>query len=387
MDHLLPPDHIFEVSAVSPALLSEAATVGVGSGVDQLGVGVGVHGQGTFVGVGDESHSANLYEALSGASSVPLQMPLSTPISTQTGPVRRKGRNQYTNHLPHLSLYVDLDLLTDPSSSSSLDPPRSHTRTTYTGFPTPSAFDNLLNTYIASLSPKKREKSLITQRMYDVIIHVLENPTEKVIGSAQFRFWVRKMFELHHNSTHPSNTPHAHAAHSQSQWTLCHDGKPVAVREGLYDILCEAHAVCRHGGRDKTCTQVKRWWSWVPKEVVARFVGICPTCRKSQQKIQTLTQADGEGLMQSHTREQGPAFGNPGGMMLHSLVHSDVGVGVDVLRQPVPHLTSDPTNVSTVPDFGVGMDLQYGLGLPVAGELPPELNVPAPEELGMGSGL
>jgi hypothetical protein len=43
---------------------------------------------------------------------------------------------------------------------------------------------------------------------------------------------------------------------------ICHEGKPVAVREKLFKILTKAHKQCQHGGRDKTSAQVRRVYSW-----------------------------------------------------------------------------------------------------------------------------
>lgn len=43
---------------------------------------------------------------------------------------------------------------------------------------------------------------------------------------------------------------------------ICHEGKPVAIREKLFKILTKAHQECQHGGRDKTSAQVRRVYSW-----------------------------------------------------------------------------------------------------------------------------
>ncbi|KAI9673560.1 MAG: hypothetical protein M1829_004067 [Trizodia sp. TS-e1964] len=59
---------------------------------------------------------------------------------------------------------------------------------------------------------------------------------------------------------------------------VVHENKPVAVRESLYKVLTTAHAIVQHGGRDKTSQEVRKNYSWVPKELIARFVRTCPTC-------------------------------------------------------------------------------------------------------------
>ncbi|KAF8468384.1 hypothetical protein BDZ91DRAFT_656301 [Kalaharituber pfeilii] len=135
---------------------------------------------------------------------------------------------------------------------------------TLDGFPTASQFEDLLNDYILSLSPKKRDKALIPQKRYDNILAVLRDPKCTTIESAQFRFWAKKMFRL---STEDPNSN-----------TVCHEGKPVAVREQLYNVLTESHNRAQHGGRDKTSAEVRKHYSWVPKELIARFVRHCPSC-------------------------------------------------------------------------------------------------------------
>jgi hypothetical protein len=140
------------------------------------------------------------------------------------------------------------------------------------GFPTYAEYQSAESAYLFSLSHTKRRKALITQEMFDDIWDALHYPYVRIVD-AQFRFWVRKMFTLT-NSGHDGTFP-----------VVLHQDKPVAVREQLYEVLCYCHALALHGGRDKTCAAVRRHWSWVPKELIARFVMACPTCtyKKSKQ--------------------------------------------------------------------------------------------------------
>ena len=115
------------------------------------------------------------------------------------------------------------------------------------GFPTKEKFEQLLNEYILSLSPKKRDKALIPQKRYDNIKAVLREPKCTTIESAQFRFWAKKMFRL--NNDGDANT-------------VCHEGRPVAVREKIYEALTESHKQAKHGGRDKTSAEVRKKYSW-----------------------------------------------------------------------------------------------------------------------------
>ncbi|KAF9190809.1 hypothetical protein BGZ51_008211 [Haplosporangium sp. Z 767] len=98
----------------------------------------------------------------------------------------------------------------------------------------------LTDEYLMSLSPKKREKALLTDVMYQKILTVLLQPKNTHISTAQFRFWVKKMFTLTTTGTYH---------------TVCHGGKPVATKECLYDVLVYCHRKRSHGGRDKTSAE------------------------------------------------------------------------------------------------------------------------------------
>lgn len=139
-----------------------------------------------------------------------------------------------------------------------------YTRDGKDGFPPENEFDGIVSEYIAALNPRKREKALMTQAMYDSILAILVNPNNTRDSTAQFRFWTKKMFRL------------VTTAHAQ---VVIHENRPVAVKEQIYDVLVQCHAQCSHGGRDKTSNQVRRYYSWIPKELIARFVKACPMCQ------------------------------------------------------------------------------------------------------------
>lgn len=128
-----------------------------------------------------------------------------------------------------------------PTDLSALQYPIHQPQVSYAGFPTSAQFNVMVDEYLSSLSVKKQAKALLTQQMYDDILAVLLNPNETKTGSAQFRFWAKKMFRL-------VTTQVAHI--------VIHDNKPVAVKEQLYDVLVQCHGQANHGGRDKTAAQV-----------------------------------------------------------------------------------------------------------------------------------
>ncbi|KAI2794282.1 hypothetical protein POX_a00874 [Penicillium oxalicum] len=137
------------------------------------------------------------------------------------------------------------------------------------GFPDVKEFDQLMRSYVEDLSVKKQDKALIHAKRARNIRTVLIDPKDTAVESAQFRFWVKKMFKLQ-----PVGI-----GNDTCRKMICHEGKPVAIREKLFKILTRAHQQCQHGGRDKTSAQVRRIYSWVPKELISRFVKICPTCQ------------------------------------------------------------------------------------------------------------
>ncbi|KAI8642723.1 hypothetical protein BD408DRAFT_343741, partial [Parasitella parasitica] len=136
----------------------------------------------------------------------------------------------------------------------------SHHYNDHDQYPSYEEFDAIVQDYLQNLSSKKRDKALIDQARYAMILQVLKDPRNTAVSTAQFRFWVKKMFQL------------------TSRQIVCHDGKPVAMREHIYSILVRAHREAHHGGRDKTSALVRRRYSWIPKELIARFVRHCPFC-------------------------------------------------------------------------------------------------------------
>lgn len=156
------------------------------------------------------------------------------------------------------------------------------------GFPSRVAFLQQMAEYLTNLNERKREKALMGQEMYDKCVvdspssltshsisAVLLDPKNTAVGTAQFRFWSKKMFKL---------------VNIKGTWLVTHENHPVAVKEQIYDVLVHAHHTSAHGGRDKTSAQVRVWYSWIPKELIARFVKICPLCtvrRRSRQSTLT----------------------------------------------------------------------------------------------------
>ena len=189
---------------------------------------------------------------------------------------------------------------------------------------------------------------------------------------------------------------------------VCHEEKPVAVREMLYRVLVEAHGSCHHGGRDKTSSKVRQSWSWyvqmapffilicsvltadcrVPKELIARFVKKCPTCvaNRSQSsgtadqsqvaasRLPPTTQYPGIPLAASFSHHHGMIHPNgpahtasmtpPPSHRSSFAAPAPKSVPVNSLTPPLPKqglagIMSDPnaytTQVSALPQFSASM--------------------------------
>ncbi|KAJ5145627.1 uncharacterized protein N7515_000191 [Penicillium bovifimosum] len=144
------------------------------------------------------------------------------------------------------------------------------------GFPDVKEFDQLMQSYVKDLSTKKQDKALIYAKRARNIRSVLVDPKDTAVESAQFRC---KSLGSNILIAHQINADEVFYRNVQHRKMICHEGKPVAIREKLFKILIKAHQQCQHGGRDKTSAQVRRIYSWVPKELISRFVKICPTCQ------------------------------------------------------------------------------------------------------------
>ncbi|KAI9061857.1 hypothetical protein FKP32DRAFT_1575129, partial [Trametes sanguinea] len=171
-----------------------------------------------------------------------------------------------------------------PSSSSDADPEETkHLKSERRvrrdlGLPTQEEYNVVEAEYLGGLDRRKKAKALISQEMFDDILLVLRCPGDQSIRTAQFRWWVRKMFKLEEHMQIPLSIPPGAIAEGHEVDVVLHDGKEVAVKENIYAILCFHHEHIDHGGRDRTASEVRKHYTWIPKELVAGFIKTCPTC-------------------------------------------------------------------------------------------------------------
>ncbi|GAA5853334.1 hypothetical protein JCM9279_003362 [Rhodotorula babjevae] len=125
------------------------------------------------------------------------------------------------------------------------------------------AFEAAVEEYLQSLHAIKRSKALMSDPLHHLVLSILREPQNTKQGDPQMRFWVRQRFTL--------------LAAPDGDFVV-HEDKKVVLRSHLFDTISAAHVAAKHGGRDKTYAEVRKLWSYVPKEVVVVFIRLCPTC-------------------------------------------------------------------------------------------------------------
>jgi hypothetical protein len=144
---------------------------------------------------------------------------------------------------------VDHQMYAEQHSHSAHDPSAHGTENqglNINAYPTLEQFVQIVEAYIASLTAKNRDRTLLSQATYNRILYVLAHPEsapedDPAVDVAQFRTWVRKNFSL---------------KNLNGLDVVIHNTKAVAVQEQLYEILLHCHSQTRHGGREKTTSMV-----------------------------------------------------------------------------------------------------------------------------------
>ena len=127
------------------------------------------------------------------------------------------------------------------TTSEPLPPP-----TTNLGMPSREQYKAIEEEYIQSLHPRKREKALLSQAMFDMIWDVLHDPLRSRVGSPQFRWWVRKMFVLSQprSELSPLGEPILADSVNVSTPVVLHEDRPVAVLDS--ELIDEEQRGCKN---------------------------------------------------------------------------------------------------------------------------------------------
>ncbi|KAI8990827.1 hypothetical protein BDF20DRAFT_788599, partial [Mycotypha africana] len=135
--------------------------------------------------------------------------------------------------------------------------------------------ERIVDQYLNSKAPKFRTKALITYRLAEEIKQVLSSTSPYCeIGTASFRHWARTRFLF--NEQYELCFKNVKSTSNDNSISLI--GKPVGLKEDLYEILTTAHQNCHHRGRDVTYEQVKKRHSLVPKQLCDMVVKACSYC-------------------------------------------------------------------------------------------------------------
>ncbi|RAH63856.1 uncharacterized protein BO66DRAFT_386733 [Aspergillus aculeatinus CBS 121060] len=158
------------------------------------------------------------------------------------------------------------------------------------GFPNVREFDQLMKSYVDDLSVKKQDKALIHAKRARNIKTVLLDPKDTAIESAQFRFWVKKMFKLQavgpgvsdviYKVDLPRRETSGHSREalqdsnkSTSTMSTWRKGQDLSSSStDLFVVTC--NVVLAFSTHESTSYSRR-----VPKELISRFVKICPTCQ------------------------------------------------------------------------------------------------------------
>jgi hypothetical protein len=218
-----------------------------------------------------------------------------------------------------LDPYEDLQLVEYDSSATLVS---DHS---VSGLPSRAQYEQLEKEYLNNLVVHRRTKALISQELYSSITESLVDPSNTKIGTAQFRYWARKMFQL---------------VVAGSNRTLLHAHRPVAARERIYDILCEAHLEVDHAGRDRTNAEVRAHYAWIPKELVAQFVAACPKCTGKrhgpfhalmEERTLTVSGAKSAKVTKSYGKKSGTKAKSSGRYPLRDITLNTIAIPVDIV--------------------------------------------------------
>lgn len=129
-------------------------------------------------------------------------------------------------------------------------------------------------------------------RIWDVLHSQSRSPED-----GRFKFWVRKNFTLADVNKAAVLDPGALSNMLPGTQTIVlHKGLLVALQEQLYELLCYAHGTANHGGRDRTLAALRKYYTWVPREIVAQFTMSCPTCMMKKAGLSKTSLASTNGV-------------------------------------------------------------------------------------------
>lgn len=102
---------------------------------------------------------------------------------------------------------------------------------------------------------------MLSRQVFICISSILAYPKDKSIRTSEFRIWVQKKFFLDGRSIRLKNSEQC-----------------IAVQDNIYCHLRRCHLMSNHANPEDTWKIVKSKYSYIPKDVVTKFVASCPIC-------------------------------------------------------------------------------------------------------------
>ncbi|XP_076453012.1 uncharacterized protein LOC143288424 [Babylonia areolata] len=150
--------------------------------------------------------------------------------------------------------------------------------------------------YVNSKANKVSNSFTITSEKRARVIRCLKNPQSEV--SSKFRFWVRqKKFRLIQSEDAEGDIVGIPADEKDGDDSLY---KRAACIEEFWDLINTAHVENGHIGLSQTYAAIRRVYALLPRCVVAKFIQLCPICRRTARQSYTPRSKEPPSVLPSH---------------------------------------------------------------------------------------
>ncbi|KAK7088469.1 hypothetical protein V1264_022387 [Littorina saxatilis] len=140
--------------------------------------------------------------------------------------------------------------------------------------------------YVNSKSSKVNNSFTITNEKRDRVIRCLKNPQSE--PSSKFRFWVRqKKFRLIQSEDGEGDIVGIPVDEKDGDEVSNALYKRAACTEEFFDLINTAHVENGHIGLSQTYAAIRRVYALLPRCIVAKFVQLCPICRRTSRASYT----------------------------------------------------------------------------------------------------
>ncbi|KAL8562062.1 hypothetical protein ACOMHN_031833 [Nucella lapillus] len=150
--------------------------------------------------------------------------------------------------------------------------------------------------YVIFKARKVSNSFTITNEKRARVIRCLKNPQSET--SSKFRFWVRqKKFRLIQSEDSEGDIVGIPADEKDGDDTLY---KRAACTEEFWDLINTAHVENGHIGLSQTYAAIRRVYALLPRCMVAKFIQLCPICRRTARQSYTPRSKEPPSVLPSH---------------------------------------------------------------------------------------